>query len=175
MGKKEILVCLAMIAGIVLLAIGIGVFLPKQHTATQAAFYHQQPEALWLAITTPSKFPEWRRTVTRVAPVSSADGRLSWIEYDRHSRGIPYEIVASDPPRKLATRIADGSLPFGGTWTFDLSPQDGGTLLRITENGEVRNPFFRFMARYVYGYRSTLDTYLKALGQKFGEDVSLQD
>lgn len=175
MGKKEILICLAMIAGIVLLAVVIGVFLPKQHTATQAAFYHQPPEALWLAITTPSKFPEWRRTVTRVAPVSSATGHLSWIEYDRHGRGIPYEIVESDPPRKLVTRIADDSLPFGGTWTFDLSPQDGGTLLRITENGEVRNPFFRFMARYVYGYRSTLDTYLKALEQKFGEDASLQD
>lgn len=175
MGKKEVLICLAMIAGVLALAVVIGAFLPKQHAATQAAFYHQPPQAIWVAITTPSKFPSWRRTVTRVAPVSSSDGRFSWMEYDRHGRGIPYEIVESEAPRELVTRITDGQLPFGGTWTFEISPEDGGSLLRITENGEVRNPFYRFMARYVYGYRSTIDTYLKALGEKFGEDVSLQD
>ena len=41
----------------------------------------------------------------------------------------------------------------------------------ITENGEIYNPFFRFMARFVFGYTATMETYLKALGKKFGEDA----
>lgn len=47
-----------------------------------------------------------------------------------------------------------------------------GALVTVTERGFVRNPIFRFLARFVFGYSSTLDAYLKALGKKFGEDVS---
>jgi len=175
MSRKDVLLIVALFVAVLAIAVIIGFFLPARHVATAAAFYHQPPAAVWKAITSPAEFPQWRKTVTRVAPVASMDGKLNWIEYDRHDRGISYEIAASDPPRKLVTRITDDKLPFGGTWTFDLTPQSGGTLLRITEDGVIRNPFYRFMARYVFGYRSTLQTYLKALGGKFGEDVALQD
>jgi hypothetical protein len=51
----------------------------------------------------------------------------------------------------------------------------GFTAVRITENGEVGNPVFRFMARFVFGYTATIDTYLIALGQKFGEQTIIHD
>ncbi len=44
-------------------------------------------------------------------------------------------------------------------------------MVTITENGEIYNPFFRFMARFVFGYTVTMETYLKALGKKFSEDA----
>jgi hypothetical protein len=37
---------------------------------------------------------------------------------------------------------ADG-LPFVGTWTFEVSPEDGASRLTITEHGEVYHPLFR--------------------------------
>ena len=45
----------------------------------------------------------------------------------------------------------------------------------ITEDGYVNNPLFRFMARFFFGYASTLDSYMKSLGEKFGEQVTLQN
>lgn len=33
----------------------------------------------------------------------------------------------------------------------------------MTENGEIYNPIFRFMARFVLGYSMTLDRYLADL------------
>jgi hypothetical protein len=47
--------------------------------------------------------------------------------------------------------------------------------MRITEDGYVNNLLFRFMARFVFGYASTLDFYMKSLGEKFGEQVTLQN
>jgi hypothetical protein len=61
------------------------------------------------------------------------------------------------------SRIADKKLPFGGTWTYELKAADRGTALTIREDGEVYNPVFRFVSRYVFGHYATLDGYLKAL------------
>ena len=36
----------------------------------------------------------------------------------------------------------------------------------ITENGEVYNPIFRFLSRYVMGYTATMDRYLQAVQNK---------
>ena len=80
-------------------------------------------------------------------------------------------IAAAEAPRRYATRIADEELAFGGTWSFEIEPADGGSQLTITENGEVKTAFFRAMARFAFGYHSTMDSYLRALGRRFGEEV----
>ena len=80
---------------------------------------------------------------------------------------MTYEVGQADPPRKLVTRIADPHLPFGGTWTYEIvAGAESGSTLTITENGEVYNPFFRFISRYVMGYTATMDRYLQALQTK---------
>jgi hypothetical protein len=88
---------------------------------------------------------------------------------------MPLEVIESDPPRKLVGKIADPQrkLPFGGTWTYVIEPSgDGnGCTLTITEDGEIYPPPFRVMAKYVFGYTSTMESYLKALSNKFGQDV----
>jgi hypothetical protein len=76
---------------------------------------------------------------------------------------------------RVVTRIADPKLPFGGTWTIEVTPVEGGTTLRITERGEVHNPIFRFMSRFIFGQTKSMEDYLGALGKKFGETVSIQE
>ena len=77
----------------------------------------------------------------------------------------PYEIVEQAPPSRLVTRVADG-LPYGGTWTFELAPEGGGTRLTITEHGEVYNPIFRVLARFVFGHAATMEAYLEDLAAR---------
>ena len=48
-------------------------------------------------------------------------------------------------------------------------------MLRITENGEIRNVFFRFAARFFIGYTKTMEDYLNALGEKFGEKTAVEN
>jgi hypothetical protein len=72
--------------------------------------------------------------------------------------------------RVLVGRIADTNLPFGGSWTYELTPGAvGQTKLTITEDGEVYNPIFRFVSRFVMGHEATINRYLSDVGKRFPE------
>jgi hypothetical protein len=85
---------------------------------------------------------------------------------------VVYEEVEADPPRRLVARIADPSLPYGGSWTYVVAPERDGSRVTITEDGVVRNPIFRFVSRFVLGHHATQDAFLRALGRRFGQEAT---
>jgi uncharacterized protein YndB with AHSA1/START domain len=167
-----------LVLGILVVLIGIvaliGPMLPKAHSATRSARFKQPPDSIWRAITDVEAFPSWRADVKSVERLPDQNGRPAWRETDKHGQVLPLEVIEWDPPRKLVGRISDPKLPFGGTWTYEIAPAEGGCALTITENGEIYNPIFRFMARFVFGYSATIEGYFRSLGKKFGEDVKFE-
>ena len=145
----------------------IGAMLPKSHRGTRRARFHQSPETLYAMLAGP---PDWRTGVK--ASGALPDGK--WWEQDDHGNKITYELIEDRAPVQRIIRIADKSLPYGGTWTFDVAPDPAGAAVRITEDGEVYNVVFRFMARFIFGYTSSIETYLRDLGRKFGETVQIE-
>ena len=101
------------------------------------------------------------------------DGK--WWELDSHGQKITFELVEDSPPSRRVVRIADKSLPFGGTWTFEIAAEGDGSSVRITEDGKIYNVIFRFVARFFVGYTSSIEGYLRDLGRKFGESVSIEE
>src|SRR5207253_11394629 len=97
---------------------------------------------------------------------------LCWREVSKFGP-ITYEQVEAVPAQRFVSRIADTDQGFGGTWSFALTPDTGGTRVTITEDGFVSNPLFRFMSRFVFGYYGTQEAYLRALGKKYGQDVAV--
>lgn len=114
----------------------------------------------------------WRAGLRNVKRLPDRSGLQSWLE-TTDSGIIPFETTVLEPPRKLVVRIADPKLPFGGTWTYEIRATPEGSALRITENGEVYNPIFRFVSRFVLGYTGTIDAYLKSLAKKFGDPAQI--
>jgi uncharacterized protein YndB with AHSA1/START domain len=165
---KWILWIFIVLAGILILIALIGWLLPKGHSVTREARFHQSPDAIWKAITDIDAMPTWRQGLKSIKRLPDQNGLPAWVETS-DSGTIPFETVISQPPSMLVVRIADPKLPFGGTWTYELTPVTGGSSLRIREEGEVYNPIFRFLSRFVFGYTGTIDTYLKSLSKKFGE------
>ena len=147
----------------------IGAMLPVRHHATRRARFRQSPEALYAILSGP---PDWRSGVKGYGPLPDQDGKKQWWEQDGHGRKIPFELVEDSPPVRRTVRIADPSLPFGGTWTFAISRVPEGADLRITEDGEVRNVFFRFMARFVIGHTRSIEVFFRDLGARTGEHVT---
>ena len=164
---KILLWTLGSVATPIALVVGIGWFLPVRHRASRQATYPASPEAVFATITSVKDYPSWRSTVKKVDIVSSAPDKLSWRESGTDS---PILFVAEEQVHatRLVTRIADPALPFGGTWTYELTPAGQGTTLRITEDGEVYNPLFRFVSRFVFLHGATLETYLRDLGNRYG-------
>ena len=150
---------------IVALAALIGAFVPQRHKASRAARLPASREAVYAVLDGP---PEWRTGIKAFGLLPDHDGKRRWWEEDDHGQKIAYELVEQSPPARMVTRIADETLPFGGTWTYDLSPAEGGgTDLRITEDGVIHNVLFRFLARFVFGYTQTMDQVLQDLKVKF--------
>ncbi len=164
-----ILGALVVLAGLAAL---IGAMLPPRHHGTKKARYRVSPEAMYAVLAGP---PDWRTGVKSFGSLPDEAGRKRWWEEDTHGQKITFELVEEAPPKKLAVRIADRGLPFGGTWTFDITPHGNGSELRVSEDGEIYNVIFRFMARFIFGYTKSIETYLKDLGAKFGEAVNIEE
>jgi uncharacterized protein YndB with AHSA1/START domain len=162
------LIVVAVAVGLVLCVVIIGALLPKGHVASRSAHLHRSPQDVWAAIYDVDGFAAWRPGIKKVERLPSSEGRTRWKEVTAHG-GVTYEIVEARPTAKLVTRIADPSLPFGGTWTYAVEPAPDGSTITITERGEVYNPLFRFMSRFVFGHTATIDEYLRALGRRLGE------
>lgn len=165
---KWILWVFLALAGVLILITLVGWLLPKEHSVTLEARFHQPPDSIWKAITDIEAMPAWRQGLKSVKRLPDKNGLPAWVETS-DSGTIPFETIVSEPPAKLVVRIADPKLPFGGTWTYEITPAAGGCALRIREDGEVYNPVFRFLTRFVFGYSGTIETYLKSLARKFGE------
>ena len=173
---KWLIAILVALIGTALVIVMVGALLPRDHASSRAARYKASPAEIWSAITDYSKFPEWRKSVKQVEALPTVNGQPSWRETDSHRNVIPYEIIESRAPQRMATRIANPKLPFGGTWTYQISSaSDGATVLRITENGEIYNPVFRFVARFFMGYAATQEQYLRDLGHRFGQQVDVEN
>jgi uncharacterized protein YndB with AHSA1/START domain len=157
------------LAGVLILITLIGWLLPKDHVATRIGRYRQSPEVIWKAITDVDAMPSWREGLKSVEHLPDRNGLPAYLEITS-SRKLPMETIEMTPPQKLVTRIADPKLPFGGTWTLEITPAAEGATLRITERGYVTNPFFRFMSRFVFSQTSTMESYLKSLAKRFGEE-----
>ena len=150
----------------------IGAMLPVRHQSTRRARYKASPDAVYAVLAGP---PDWRTGIKSYGVLPEQDGRRRWWEQDSHGQKITFELAEARPSERLRVRIAEAGLPFGGTWTFDIAPAaDGGSELRVTEDGEVYNVIFRFLARFVFGYSATIDTYLRDLGAKFGQPVKIE-
>jgi Polyketide cyclase / dehydrase and lipid transport len=169
---KLVIIVVGALAASILLVIVIGMLSPKAHTASRSAVFKSTPEQLFALIDGPQT---WRSNVKKYEPVSTSDGRRQWRETDDHGQTISYEAVERRPPTLLKTQIVTADLPYSGMWTLNLEPMDGVTVLRITEQGEVYNPVFRFVSRFVIGQTRTIETYLRDLGTATGQKIEIRD
>lgn len=163
-------IALILVGVVVLLiagAIVVGALLPKRHVVTRTAVFKTSPEKLFALI---AGNQDWRPDV-KACEVITEGGKQFQRETSRRGEIVVYELEASRPPMAIQRRIATENLPYGGSWSFALEPENGGTRVRITEDGEVYNPLFRFVSRFVMGQTATLDAYLAAMGKAVGENV----
>ena len=169
---KWALIVIIALAALIAVACLVGWMLPKGHMATRTVRLKQSPEAVWAAISDAQAMPSWRFNVVKVERLPDQNGHLVWRESYKNGDSLPLEIMESAPPTRLVGRIADPKLPFGGTWTYEITPVEGGCTLTITERGEVYNPIFRLVSRFM-NQAATIEEYLTYLARKFGEEPRL--
>ena len=158
---KITFIIIGIVAAVIALVVVIGAMLPKHHIVTRSAFIKASPEQVFQLISGP---PDWR-TDLKTYSVIEEGGKHIVRETDKHGQTVTYERIEYRQPTLLKTVIADPNLPFGGGWTWNVQPQNDGCLVTIIEDGEIYNPVFRFVSRFLIGYTRTIDDYLTRLAQ----------
>ncbi len=168
--KWVLIVIGGLVAMIALMAV-IGAFVAREHLATSTITLHQPPDSVWKVVRDIGGITAWWPEIKESVRQPDRDGHEVWRQ-KMSGFDVPLIVMESTPPRRLVTQIDTGAgAAFGGTWTYALTPDSGGTRISVTEAGRIGNPIFRFLSRFVFGYYGSLDGYLKALGKKFGEAV----
>ncbi len=168
-----IILVIAIAAAISAVVVTIGSTLPKKHHVSRRAHFNRSPVEIWEVITDYAGQASWRTDVRRVERLPDRNGRPVWRETDRRGQALEIETVESVAPHRLARRIANENLAFGGSWTYEIGEYGEVTSLTISEDGEVYNRVFRFMNRFIIGQTATLDAYLRALAKRLGVDVTI--
>lgn len=164
------IVLLVAVVGIVLL---VGAMLPQSHTASVRATYAEPPEVVYGVITDVGAAASWRPELKEVQVLSGPGDPLRWRESGSFG-DITFSQTAAHPPSLFVAHIDDAGGAFGGQWTYEVAAAPNGSTLTITEAGEVYNPLFRFLSRFVFGHYGTMEAYARALGTRFGQDVTAE-
>ena len=161
MWPKWLLASVGLAAALGAAVYGIGLLLPATHVARLEGLVARPPDQVAAAIRDVRAYPQWRSGVAVEGVVEGVDA-IAYVEAtdDR----IAYRLTEPVRGREFQTTITEPSLPFGGHWTIALTPEGPGTRVRIQEDGVVRDPVYRFFARFVFGYTSSMARYLRDLG-----------
>jgi hypothetical protein len=153
---------------LIVIMLAIGSRLPQQHIASRMIRLNRSPGDVYAVVRDFGQHAKWRSDVKSVEVLGPVDGHVQFREHGSNGT-VTYEVLEDLPGQRMVTRIVDRDLGYSGSWEYVFAPAAGGTALTITEKGEVSNPLFRFMSRYIFGQTATIDTYLKSLAKHFGE------
>ncbi len=146
----------------------VGALLPRDHVARRSMVLKSPPDRIWALISDLEGTARWRTDITRVEALPPVEGRIRFVEHSRQGR-VPFEVVSREEGRRQVVRVIDDDQPFGGTWTWELTPEGAGTRLRITEAGFLKNPIFRVLGKVFFSPSATIERYLRALAAELGE------
>ena len=163
---RAVLIVLGVLCAMIVIVFAVGYLLPVSHVAARTASLGSPPDRVYATLADVEHHTGWRSDVKSVEVLSNAPVKR-WREHGSNG-AITFEVVETQPPTRLVSRIADADLAFGGTWTYELTPQGSGTQLTITERGDVYNPLFRFMSRFIFGHTATMERFLGDLKKHVG-------
>jgi len=169
---KIALIVIGALAMLVLCVVVTGALLPKRHVVSRSALFKTNPDRLFALV---AGSQDWRPNVKSCELITEDGGRQFQRETSTHGETVLYELLGAQPPSAIQRRIATENLPYGGSWSFAFQQVNGGTRVRITEDGEVYNPAFRFVSKFIMGQTATLDAYLTAMGKAVSEDVRVEN
>ena len=170
---RWILVVLAVLALLVAIVFVGGMLLPVDHVAAVRARIPAPPDSIYPVIEDVGSGATWRSDIDSVRILSGDAAPLRWEESGRYGV-IRYVRDEQRRPTHLVHRIDGTEQGFGGSWTWRLDALPDGTMVTITEAGEVYSPLFRFLSRFVFGHYGTMEARLRDLGRRFGAEVETQ-
>ena len=170
--KKALVVIVAIVAALIGAVVVIGLLTPADHNVSRTLKTRQSPQVIWDTINDHANEQKWRDDVAGVTSAGEQNGKPVWLETYKDGNTVKLATTLSNPPTKMIREIAEEG-PFSGRWEIDITPTPEGSDVKITEIGNVPNPVFRFVSKFVIGHTYQMEKYLTSLAKKFGEQPNI--
>ena len=167
----------SVVAAVIVLAVVVvlilGAMQPRNHTSSVTITLNAPQAVVWQRIEDVQTQPNWRSGLTAVKMLPAQDGHICWEETSSFGKMPLCEVLAVAPSTRIV-RIADPNLPYGGLWTYELSPglaptDPNTTILKITENGFTNGWLFRFIGHYIFHEDTQIKKYEADLQKSIGK------
>jgi uncharacterized protein YndB with AHSA1/START domain len=161
---------------LILLAVAaylVGNSIPARQTHTRTITLKQTPEAVFALLTDLPNFPKWNPNMVKIEMLPPIDGREATRQTFKGNMQMTIITSESTPPKHLVRSMGDVGGPFEGSWTYDISPTADGSQVVLTEQSEMKNPFFRLMVK-IFGPTKYMDEHLQGMAKNFGETAVIQ-
>ena len=147
----------------------LGAMQPRAHTATAGVVVNAPQSVVWQRIEDTAQQPTWRTGLSAVEQLPPQNGHTCWMEVQKMGKMPLCEVLTAAPSTRIVA-IADPKLPFGGTWTYELTAIDPTTTrISITENGTTGPLLYRFMGHYLFHEDTMIKQYEADLQQSVGK------
>jgi hypothetical protein len=185
---RIVLSLVGIVALLALVAFADGATLPIDHSVSVTGTVAAPPPAVFARINDIANGAAWRPQVKSVKLLPKDNSRDAWIEDYGHGQEMQFLALTTAPPvpnldhipdqsvvvAKRVVRLNGPNASYGGTWTYELSEtrtNDGypGTLVKITEDGYINPPIYRFVMAHIMGATKNLNDYLKDLQTAFAK------
>lgn len=148
-----------------------GATLPREHTVTSRIQLTAPRDSVWAVLRAFGDYPKWDKDFASSVKGERRNEHEVWVQ-ESGGMTMSIELTEIRPPSRLVSEIiTDESSSWGGIWTYEIEANGSGTQVTITEAGWIKPPIFRVMMKMM-GSHATMDGVLKALGARFGEQVT---
>jgi len=165
-------IALALILGVGLIAI-IGAFLPKRYEVGRMIRIPGPVDKVWRDVSDPRYMSVWRKDLRRVLRIPPRyKGLHEWHEIGWMSkRKVRIKSIGRSD---WVGRAEDGLFPTRARLRVRVQGNESLTLVEVREDGVIRSPFVRFLARFVIGVSVHPDAMLRALGAHYGAEGEVE-
>lgn len=164
---RRVVICVIVLLAVAAVLLMVGWLRQPGHTSTTQGLYPVSQQQAWDSLTAFDRWGLWYPEISNVEPLPDSAGARRILITGEWGE-IPTVVTAWNPPYNLRTQMDQGT--FKGSWNWELRSVPEGTMVTVTESGEVRNPFFRALMIFNDNAATMLDFH-RAFAQRLGVQV----
>jgi hypothetical protein len=160
---------LAPLSGVVAMAAGLALA-----GGTVRARLPVDDDVVWALVSDPRRRPEWVEHVVKVVE-GQVDAVHAWRQVDAKGDRFDFRVVEERRPVLVVATARTEDLGMAARWTWRVEDDGGGTLVTVTEEGTIPNPFYRASWQLRRGPYVIVESDLRGLAAALGApDIAVE-
>jgi len=143
---KWLLYALSGLVALLLCVLIVGLFVSPEIEAAATIEIKAPPAKVWDLIGNLENLPKWS---SEIASVKMLSENPKIYRAEGPAGSADYEVIASEPPHRILTRMTASSFNVTGNYDLRVDPSGDGSRVRVGMKMHLGNPLFRTLSLFM--------------------------